>query len=469
MDPAASSAAPVAPAQAPTGPPAPAFGKAAGLSYGFLGLPLAFVALPLYVHLPHHYASAFGMSLATLGAVLLAARLFDAFTDPLLGQLADRLFARSHRHVLGAGAIAALLLVLGMAGLFFPPAAVLDSLTLWLVGGLLLTYTAFSQIAIAHQSWGARLGGQEVQRAQVVAWREGAGLAGVVLASVLPSLIGWSGWVAVFGVALALGWLAWCRAPVPVSASIPTTPSLTPNAVTALPALPPLSTRQALGYPWHNPAFRRLMAVFVPSGLASAMPATLLLFFVQDRLGTPDKEPLFLATYFVCAAAGLPLWMRLVRRIGLARAWLAGMLLAVSVFAWAATLGQGDWLGFLAVCALSGLALGADLALPGALLAGLIAQRGDQGQREGAYFGWWNMATKLNLALAAGLVLPLLGLLGYQPGSSDPAGLQALTLAYAVLPCAIKLGAAALLYRFFVRHGHPPLAPVPLQPRQDTP
>ena len=57
-----------------------------GLAYGLLGLPLAFVALPLYVLLPNHYAREFGMPLATLGAVLLAARLFDAFTDPLLGR-----------------------------------------------------------------------------------------------------------------------------------------------------------------------------------------------------------------------------------------------------------------------------------------------------------------------------------------------------------------------------------------------
>ena len=55
-----------------------------GLAYGLLGLPLAFVALPLYVLLPNHYAREFGMPLATLGSVLLAARLFDSVSDPLL-------------------------------------------------------------------------------------------------------------------------------------------------------------------------------------------------------------------------------------------------------------------------------------------------------------------------------------------------------------------------------------------------
>ena len=49
-----------------------------GLSYGALGLPLAFVALPLYVQLPNHYATVFGIPLATLGALLLGARLLAA-------------------------------------------------------------------------------------------------------------------------------------------------------------------------------------------------------------------------------------------------------------------------------------------------------------------------------------------------------------------------------------------------------
>ena len=62
-----------------------------GWRYGLMGLPLAFVALPLYVMLPNHYARSFGMPLATLGAVLLVARLFDAFIDPLLGRWSDRL------------------------------------------------------------------------------------------------------------------------------------------------------------------------------------------------------------------------------------------------------------------------------------------------------------------------------------------------------------------------------------------
>ena len=100
----------------------------------------------------------------------------------------------------------------------------------------------------------------------------------------------------------------------------------------------------------------------------------------------------------------------------------------------------------------SGLALGADLALPGALLAGITQQAGRNGAtQEGSYFGWWSCATKLNLALAAGLALPALAAWGYAPGAQDPQALRALTWAYCLLPCVLKLAAAALLYFFHFR------------------
>ena len=95
-------------------------------------------------------------------------------------------------------------------------------------------------------------------------------------------------------------------------------------------------------------------------------------------------------------------------------------------------------------------ALGADLAVPGALLTGVIQRAGHAGQAEGAYFGWWNFATKLNLALAAGVALPLLAAFGYTPGGRDAEALQALTLAYCALPCLLKLGAAALLWTLWI-------------------
>ncbi len=432
--------------------PSPPLRASEGIAYGLLGLPLAFVALPLYVLLPNHYAREFGMPLATLGAVLLAARLFDAVSDPLLGRLSDHLFGRSVRAVLGVGAVSAVVLALGLVSLFFPPVHGPDALIAWALAALLVTYTAYSQLSIAHQSWGARLGGDELQRGRIVAWREGAALVGVVLASVLPALLGLPVMLSVFAITLVLGWWAWTRAPRPTAGS-----------ARAQPGVYRPTPRASLWRPWGRAAFRRLIAVFMLNGIASAIPATLVLFFIQDRLQAPPaQEPLFLGAYFICAALSIPLWLRAVERFGLARTWLAGMVLAIAVFLWTAALAVGDVAGFLAVCALSGVALGTDLALPSALLAGVIAAEGDSGQHEGAYFGWWNFATKLNLALAAGLALPLLDWLGYTPGTRNAEGLQTLGLAYAVLPCVLKLLAAAALYVLIVRRPAAQRSPYPL-------
>ncbi|MCK6390834.1 MAG: MFS transporter, partial [Azonexus sp.] len=91
---------------------------------------------------------------------------------------------------------------------------------------------------------------------------------------------------------------------------------------------------------------------------------------------------------------------------------------------------------------MSGLALGADLALPSAMAADLGERQG----MSGTCFGLWNFVGKLNLALAAGLALPLVGLLGYAPGGTS--GLPALVFAYAILPLAFKAVAATLLWRW---------------------
>ncbi len=352
-----------------------------GFKYGLMSFPLAFCALPLYVMLPDLYAREFGVSLNALGAILLGTRLLDAVTDPLLGRVCDNLYARSLRSVLVFCGICALVLAGSFALLFFPPTREPEALLLWATALLIVTYSAYSAITVAHQSWGAMLGGDATQRSRIVFWREGLGLVGVVLAALTPSLIGKTAMLALFAASLLLGWLGWTRAVHPVSRVLRTVGSKAPA--------------YSVWHPWRISAFRRLLAVFMLNGIASAVPATLVLFFIQDKLQAPEvMQAAFLGCYFVCGALSMPLWLLGVKRWGLVRCWLIGMVLSITVFLGATQLHAGDTGLFLIVCALSGVALGSDLALPGALLAGVILDAGGHGQSEGAYFGWWNLASK---------------------------------------------------------------------------
>jgi glycoside/pentoside/hexuronide:cation symporter, GPH family len=396
------------------------------LAYAAISLPLTMAALPVYVLAPKFYADETALSLALIGALLLGARVLDAVQDPLFGAWSDRgLLGRRGMMALGVP-----LLALGFLALFNPPELGAAAVAAWLAGALLLAYSGYSLITIPYHAWGAELAPDAAGRTRITATREAFSLVGVMLAAFLPPVL--------------MLWL-------PATTSMALFTGLFVlllfggSAITLLAVPPAARLHPAEGETWwpalRDPAFRRLAGIFLLNGTAAAVPATLFLFFVEGVLQRPQLAGLFLATYFLAGVIGMPLWVRLGRRLGIRRAWLSGMLLAVAAFAWAFTLGEGDTTAFLLICILSGLALGADLALPPVLLAGIAPARAT-----GSYFGLWTLLGKLSLALAAGLSLPLLQLLGYAPGAGQ--GLVVLAAVYALLPCALKLLAATFLWRW---------------------
>ncbi len=428
---------PVAPAAAPTGTP---LRPRDYLAYGALRAPLALLELPLFVLLPTFYAEKLGVDLTVIGAILFFTRLVDAVADPTVGVLLDRRPAADtyRRWILWALPV----LALGYCAVFTPPSGV--SLPAWLAVSSVVTYLAYSVVSISYQAWGARLGDGPLERVRVTASRESFGLLGVLLSAslLLPERAGWL--VALFVASAAIGAFAIARAPLPRPA-VPSAPHAGAADGTT-PAMP--SLRAQLGSTWRDVsgsrAFRWMLGAFMVNGIATAIPATLVLFYVGDVLQVPQQAPLFLIAYFLAAAIGMPVWVRIARVAGLRNAWLFGMALAVFAFVWAFGLGAGDTAAFLAVCVVTGFALGADLAVPPALLATVLAEEDAPRARDGAFFGVWSLATKLNLAAAAGLALPVLGLLGYTPGA-HAGNTVALSVTYALLPSALKLLAGIVL------------------------
>lgn len=441
--------------------------------YGVFGMPLAMLALPIYVYVPQFYAQRGGLTLAVIGAALLAARTAAAFIDPLLGWWITRSGGAYPRFVL----IALPLLLAGYGALFHPPVLAGGLALLWFLASLMLVYTGFSLATIAHQSWGAALTQRPGERTRVAAVRESCGLVGVMTAAAVPAVFGYDALSVTFAAVLLIA--AAClllKAPRPAifataatAATVATATAATSTAATAATstaaaaatatttaataatttaatatAAPPLGLAAMLA-PFRQSRFRALFLVLMINGVAASIPATLFLFFAEDRLKLGANAGLFLLLYFASAAASMAVWPAVAQRVGEARAWAASMLLTAVVFIWAWGLGPGDAVSYGVICVLSGLALGADLALPPALLAGVIANAGDSGQREAAYFGVWNWGVQMTLALAAGVALPVLEWQGYVPGTGQ--GLGALAFAYALLPCCLKLLAAALLWR----------------------
>ena len=418
------------------------------LAYSLTSIPLAMAALPIYVHVPKFYADVVGLNLIAIGGLLLAARVFDAIQDPLLGYWSDRYRDARMGRMLWV-MIGTPFLALGMVGLFNPPQWDHAVMAWWLVAMLFLVYTAFSMLQISYQAYGAEISDHPVERTRVTSWREGLGLVGVFLAAALPEILskqqgpreGFAAFSIIFVPLLFL--MVACTVFFSPRAMV-RTEAATKNALRAM--LKPL----------HNPLFKRLLIIFIFNGIAASIPATLVLFFIDDVVRAPELSAHFLIAYFAAGALGMPLWVFLSARIGKGRAWCVGMVVSIVAFVWAFTLGAGDATPFMIICILSGLGLGADLALPPSILADVIDDDDKRGlgRNEGAYFGLWNLVTKMNLALAAGIALPSLALLGYQPKISQSTdALLYLAGVYALLPCVLKAFAAIALVRspFFSR------------------
>ena len=409
------------------------------MAYGLLGLPLAMAALPVYVQIPNFYSTQLGLDLATMGWVLFLARLIDTAQDPILGYKIDTL-AGKWSAWLWCGA---LILALAFAGLWLPPFAPSQQLglTLWLALMLIVAYTAHSMLNIAYLTWGALIEvGHQNSKANllgVAAWREGAGLIGVIAASLMPTLIMKAkpehqptyllNYSLGFGCLLILAVWILLRFATPVRAVSVSKPNFNIRS----------SWQEMKQTVQNNRAFRQLLLPYFLNAVSVAIPSTLALFFINDRLQASNQAGAFFASYFLAAAIGLPFWVSVAKKIGTLSAWRWGMLLAILAFCGAVTLGAGDVTAYFVVCVAAGFALGADLALPPVLLADAIQTT----STPASYFGLWTLLGKLALAIS-GLALPLLALLGYQPGLPSD---WVLPWVYAGVPCAIKLMAWFLL------------------------
>lgn len=399
-------------------------------AYAALGLPLAMAMLPIYMISPKFYGDGLGVDLAALGAVLFLTRMLDTIQDPFLGRVVDAYQRKRHGwRVLML--VSGLLLALGFVMLFTPPEWSAGGLLGWLTLSLVIVYFAHSLLSICYLTWGARLTDDIAERSRVTAWREAFGLIGVVVASVLPTF-----WVADWGPRQGYQLFAWVFVAVLVVGLLTTlfaAPSPKVSTVGSLEgwraALSPL-------------AVRKVMWFYLFNAISVAIPATLVLFFIDDVVQAPQQAGLFLGVYFLAGMLTLPLWVALSDRIGKAFAWLLGSVLAAASLLSASLMGPGDVMGFALICFASGAALGADVALPPAMLADAIPE--EKRRSTGLYFGIWVLISKFALALAAGLALPSLKIFGYMPGQVQTvSGLIAL---YVFLPIIFKVGAVAVLF-----------------------
>ncbi len=466
-------------------------------SYGAPATPLALAGLPMAVYLPAVYADSdgFGLSLAVVGALIVLSRLTDVVTDPLIGFISDRVRTRIGRRkpfvLLGMPIFAA-----GMWLLFVPPIEFTEigflgwsfsSGYVWMFLMVVLVYLGSTIKDLPYSAWGAELSRGYNERTLIMSWKEGFSVTGSSIAAFTPAIILFFGYTKPTEAVFAL-----------VSIMCVIMPLVVLNAIIVVPEWPVIERsqeriplRQGLKYVFENKPNVRLIIIFAFSSLGAAMTNSLSFFFVKHVLVAGELYGLYLAPYFVCQVAAIPLWFKLSRKIGKHRATMVAIgwyafwssfvpLIAIAPLAWFDSfeiprllsflpasmfegvtsyfegIETGKFLFFMIIISLKGSAIGALSALPSAMLADVIdIDTATSGQsRAGVYFSIWSMIRKGAYALGVWVGLTLAVVFGFDsladpriaPNSDDT--LFMLACLYSVIPAIFKFVAMPLLWTY---------------------
>jgi GPH family glycoside/pentoside/hexuronide:cation symporter len=395
-------------------------------AYGFLAFPLAAAFIALQVIVPTHYAEATAMSLSTIGAIMLVARLWDTVTDPLIGFLSDKTPQRLGRRRIWI-VVSVPLICISAYALFNPSG---DSDKSYLLVWTLAIYIAGTMAIIPMDAWGAELSPDYHQRNKVTGTRAAFGLAGTIAALLITAMTGQAGSEALTNALFFITLLVMCTFTIAVILLF-WVPDNTPTH------LPSNQIRDGIKLIVTPSPYRTLLVGFLFNSAGNAIPATLFLFYVSYFLQVPEKAGMLLFMYFLFAAFSVPFWVWLAKKVGKHKTWRWSILTACLLFAWTPFLNPGDIVIYTIIVLATGFTTGCDLMIPTSMNGDLVewdaAKNGYR--RPGLLFAIWGTTTKLSFALAIGIAFPLLDLFGFTagPGNSTQA-LAALGFMYG-LPC----------------------------------
>ena len=400
--------------------------KSSLIYYALMGFPLAMLGIPVYLYLPQYYADEFALSLSAIGLALLAARLFDVITDPLIGWFSDRYsesFSRQKQVFTGL-----VLLLFSLYALFFPLVDTLNFTYVFVTS--FITYLAWTLVQVPYQTMVAEISHHPIHKTQLTSAREAMAIFGVLFILITPFGIGLqtnepafyeffiiSVFISLVLAGLVLFKIDWLKPNhLNLTPSSANTEDVTTNAVTSKESIFTLTKQLWLE---HRIVFSVMPAYFL-NNLANALPATLFVFFVSDYLQLAEYTGLFLLMYFLSGLVALPFWIALSKGIGKEKTWQLSMVLASLFFSLAFLLepssnNNNSLIMFSVITVLTGFSLGIDLAIPASIQADITQEVNHTSEVKGFIFGIWGLLTKLALAVAVGLSLPALDFLKASP------------------------------------------------------
>lgn len=397
------------------------------ISYAFLAFPLAFIGLPIYIYLPNFYNRNFNISLQEVATILFFSRLFDAMLDPFIGFFSDRSSALKKKII----TFSAIGLGLSVLLLFSPPSFFGIKTTLIL--SLILTYSLFSIIWINHQSLVVSFSKDYNEKTKIIALRETFFICGIILASILPSILQQFfsetesfkiiGFFYLILVSLAaLFFQKFCQFKAEKNHHR-------------------IDLKQIF-----EKKLVRFFSIFFLNSIASSIPASLITFYVATVLNLESKIGVFLIIYFIGIIIGISFWTRISQKLNdKVRTWLISSLVTIAVFPFCYFLGAEDFWPYALICLISGFGFAGDFCINYSILTDIIQEKKLQ-KIESTIFAALNFLIKISLTATSAALIYYLGVVR-DSGNLETEKLY-LSLSYALFPLLFKLISTFTLFKF---------------------
>lgn len=415
------------------------------LAFGFPALPHAFIALPLNIVIPAFYATHTSVTLLQIGVFTSLSRLLDAFLDPLVGYLSDR-FDTPWGKRKPWGVAAGIVCAISLFFLFQPPqSATIVYYGVW----SFLLYFGFSLFEIPRSAWSAEISRDYNERSRINT--------SVAQFNVIGSLVFWltpivlskvSGTTQITGASLsAIAWLYLVLMPTGLAVAAWIVPRGVPVITRALRPIDIL--KSIVG---NRPLMLYLLAYGLWGvGQGASLSTTLL--FLNDRMKLGAFFPFLMIALFATTILVIPLWMRLIPRLGRHRMWAVSLVMTAlsRPFVLLVAPGQAGMWPMLALICLSAVFMAPWNFVPPSTLSDVIDYDlwKSRTNKAGNLFALNTLLVKATMAIGAGGAFVLLDAFHYRAGQSN-VGLPELGLiiCYMVIPGVFHILAGLVLWNF---------------------
>lgn len=405
--------------------------------YSLIALPLAIIGLPLYIYIPTFYATDVGLDIAIVGLLIFIARVSDVFTDPFFGYLSDKCvqWFNSRKPLMIVGS---LILIYSFYSLINPNK---EFPQIWLLLYSILIYIGWSMINIPYLTWSSEISFNKIDTTTLNTSREMFTIIGVIIALLIPYIYGVSQNPKETLELLLYSFLILFIPLFFISIKNINIKSNSTNNEFNLTKIKKIYTDIS--------DLKYLQIGYFFNNLANALPATLFLLFIEFVIQEKDSSGMILVLYFCSAVIALPFWNLLANKIGKKKTWLLSIFLALIAFIYVPFLEAKDLNLFIIISIVTGLSLGADMALPTSIQSDVVQTINTKNENiSGLLFGIWTMITKLSLALSVAFSFLILGLFNFEADSPSELSLFVLTTLYGLVPIFFKLLAIYFIRKY---------------------